>query len=176
VTSPIVSGACPYTSHSIVETGSLATSTLSPGTTTLTNYDGSVQECTAFRQVGNGVPDSICLGPTVVSAAPVMIETTPTPIGPSATSIEPSQVSAIPTTRSRCDHKITRDGNMWTVEGRGWTTHDLKRHVQACDSPKHWEQTMLTNDPDGLEFRLTFQMNPDYDVCIRDEIEGTAKC
>jgi hypothetical protein len=176
VTSPIVSGACPYTSHSIVETTLLATSTALPGTTTMTNYDGSVQECTDFRQVGNGVPGSICLGPTIAGPPSVVAEATSTPVEPSVTSIEQSKVTALPTTRSRCDHKITRDANMWAVEGRGWTTHALKRHLQACDSPKHWEQTTLTNDSDGWEFRLTFQMNPDYGVCIRDEIESTAKC
>jgi hypothetical protein len=55
-------------------------------------------------------------------------------------------------------------------------THAFKRHLQACDSPKCGKQTTLTNDPDGWEFRLTFQMNPDYGVYIRDEIESTAKC
>jgi hypothetical protein len=176
VTSPIVSGACPYTSHSIVKTTSLATSTAAPVTTTLTNFDGSVQECTSFRQRGDGVPGSVCLGPTIVSPASVAIEATSTSIEQPITSVEPLQTTTIPAARPSCDHTVSRDGNLWNVEGRGWSTKALKRHVKACGSPKDWELITLTDDPGGWEFKLTFQMNSDYDVCIRNEIQETANC
>jgi len=176
VTSPIVSGACPYTSHSIIKTTTSVISVAAPPTTTVTNFDGSVQDCTSFSQIGNGVPGSVCLGPTIVSAASVQMATTPTSIEPLVTSIEPSQTTLIPAAQPSCDQNVSHDGNFWTVEGRGWSTNTLKRHVKACGSPKDWKLITLSNDPDGWDFRLTFQMNADYDVCIRDEIKGTVNC
>lgn len=176
VTSPIVSGACPYTSHNPVESTSSVTATAATPTTTLTNFDGSVQECTSFSQIGNGVPGSVCLGPTIMSAASAEIEAGPTSTRPPVTSVEPSQTLTVPAPAPSCDHSVSHDGNLWTVEGRGWTTNTLKRHVKACGSPRNWKLNSLSNDPDGWEFRLTFEMNADYDVCIRDEIDGTVNC
>jgi hypothetical protein len=176
VTSPIVSGACPYTFHSIVETSSSVASTAALRTTTRTNYDCSIQECTSFSQLGNGVPGSVCLGRTIMSPATVPMEVTSTSSEPPVTSVEPSQTTAIPAAKPSRDHNVSHDGNLWTVEGRGWTTKPLESHVKACGSPKNWELITLTDDPDSWDSRLTFQMSADYDVCIKDEIKDTINC
>jgi hypothetical protein len=104
------------------------------------------------------------------------MEVTSTLSEPPVTSVEPSQTTAMPAAKPSCDHSVYLDGNQWTVEGRGWNTKPLKSHVKACGSPKNWKLNTLTDDPDGWEFRLTFQMNPDYYVCIEDQIKDTVNC
>jgi hypothetical protein len=111
-----------------------------------------------------------------MSPAPVPLEVTSTSTKPPVTSIEPSQTVAIPAARPSCDYRVSHDGNLWTVEGRGWSTKPLKGRVKACDSPKNWKLITLTDDPDSWDFRLTFQVNADYDVCVKEEIKRTVNC
>ncbi|KAG9604541.1 hypothetical protein KCU77_g318, partial [Aureobasidium melanogenum] len=169
IISPVVSGACPYTSHSIVSTIPSATSIAALETITQTNFDGSVQECTSFSQLTNGVHGSVCVGPTIATPPPVVTKASPTTVEPSPTSIAPPP-------KASCDRAISNDGKLWTVQGRGWITNSLKRNIKACGSLSDWKLDKLTNDSDGWEFRVTFHMNSDYDYCIKNEIKGTANC
>lgn len=169
VTSPVVSGACPYTSHSIISTILPATSTAAAQTITHTNFDGSVQECTSFSQLTNGVHGSVCIGPTIVTLAPVVTKASPT-------SAEPLSTSVVPPPKASCDRAISNDANSWTVQGRGWFTGSLKRNIKACGSLSDWKLDKLADDPDGWEFQVTFQMNSDYDYCIKSEIKGSVNC
>lgn len=171
VTSPLMSGSCPYTSHSIAKTSLLATPTEKPGTTTQTHFDGSIQECTSFSQLNIGIPGSVCVGPTIYTPAPA-----PAAIQTSTTVPESPSTSVVPSPKASCDLTVSHDGDSWILQGRGWTTSKLKMHLKACGSVKQWNLEELTNDPNAWEFRASFHMNEDYDVCIKNSIDETANC
>lgn len=142
ITSPLLNGSCPYTSHPVATT-STALAASSPGTTTTTYPNGVVVGCTSYSAFTIGIPGSACIGPTLYSPAPATTSATPS---------------------ASCDAQWESVlEKQFTIYGKGWTLQDgnvLEQNLQSCSGHevKDWNFSMPPADGTSWDFMANGSM------------------
>ncbi|GAB7353009.1 hypothetical protein MBLNU459_g3568t1 [Dothideomycetes sp. NU459] len=152
VTSPAVSGSCPYTSHALTSSGASTTAAPAlPGTTTTTFFNGIVKACTSYSMLdvdGSGI--SVCEGPTIYS---------------------PTTSSAQPTQSCGTDFSSSLD-KLFEIHGKGWDSSVLgngdvfKDNLAKCSG----------NDVSDWDFSVPPSDGTTWDFLAAGTMKGVGAC